>query len=1010
MEQSTSTPKIGGAAPPGPVLAAPAQAGVQPPPKSREKVITWRAFILGAFFAAAFAFLTVLLCNSGAQIEVTANQIPVLPYVLLFGTVLLINPLCRLIRIVRPFTVAEIMIIFVMGMVPSGISIYGLTNYLLPIAGSLFYKDWNTDQKKWDIYIEPYVNDGYFLAEPGIQEAALAYRGVLDAHTDLKEVYDKAVDLRNAEAVWRDKERAAQSEIQKMEALVAKEKAEKQKALWEAARAKFKAPEFAAVLNDYPALLEGQAKRVAGKKQALAELNERAYAKAELFRRGLQRPLQSYPGILPRPEDDSASYFARMGRLFTGRAALKDLEQVSQALAARPGSQALDAAAAVAIAPGIESAIDKLRPHAETAGLEAAHAVLNSEMNDLTQKLGETSKRIADLNWQVRWAVLAEQAALNRQIRELEAQRKDLEAEKKAKEVRVNGNTVQQEIAKRVGSVIEQLRALSENAGMGALTAGAANEKLTAVMQEFSSFDASFHRFFFGDVPWSHWAGPLLRWAVLIALTYLVLMTFNVLIFRQWAYNEKLIYPLAEFPEILVGCKDQAPGIVPEVFRSGLFWIGVSISGLVLGWNLLAYTQVIPGLQALDLENLWEPYIRDSSFKGLLPSAKSAIFFTMIGLAFLIPAKVSFSLWFFWLVYMVQLLVLVWSGYGENEESFAKDWLYNMNFCTAEGGGALLVFASVVLYKCRKYLWCAFSRDSVKDLELDEQKELQLSSALFMGGSLALILVLWLGMGANLFYTVFAYALIMVITIGLVRAVAEGGILGFQAWASPFHFIRTLFGFDKAWSSPALFSPLMLYYAVFFLDIKAFIAPAMANSLKVREDLRMERGKFHLALLVAIVLSVVIALGASLMFSYGAGGADAMNDGFYVWLPRDGFYPHLRAINENPPTASLGTSLWIGVGMLAMTALLYFRQGMFWLPHPIGLIMLVNPLMRVYWFSIFLGWIAKHLVTKYGNKDTYARARALFIGLIVGELVLVTLALLVSYYMNIPCKIHLDRN
>ena len=25
------------------------------------------------------------------------------------------------------------------------------------------------------------------------------------------------------------------------------------------------------------------------------------------------------------------------------------------------------------------------------------------------------------------------------------------------------------------------------------------------------------------------------------ALTYLVLMTFNVLIFRQWAYNEKLI-------------------------------------------------------------------------------------------------------------------------------------------------------------------------------------------------------------------------------------------------------------------------------------------------------------------------------------------------------------------------------------------------------------------------------------------------------------------------------------
>ena len=84
-----------------------------------------------------------------------------------------------------------------------------------------------------------------------------------------------------------------------------------------------------------------------------------------------------------------------------------------------------------------------------------------------------------------------------------------------------------------------------------------------------------------------------------------------------------------------------------------------------------------------------------------MPSARSHIFFTLIGLTFLIPARISFSLWFFYLCYMVQLLILVGAGRGVNENSFPLEWYYTLNFQTAEGGGALMVFASVVLFKCR---------------------------------------------------------------------------------------------------------------------------------------------------------------------------------------------------------------------------------------------------------------------------------------------------------------------
>jgi hypothetical protein len=65
--------------------------------------------------------------------------------------------------------------------------------------------------------------------------------------------------------------------------------------------------------------------------------------------------------------------------------------------------------------------------------------------------------------------------------------------------------------------------------------------------------------------------------------------------------------------------------------------------------------------------------------------------------------------------------------------------------------------------------------------------------------------------------------------------------------------------------------------------------------------------------------------------------------------------------------------------------------------------------MRTYWFSILLGWLAKALVTKYGNKETYARVRCAFIGLIVGELVIVALAMALSLVLKRDLGIDLNR-
>ena len=88
--------------------------------------ITIRSLILGIIFSALFAILTVVLENRQEMLP-TGNQVALFPYIMLVFLVIFINPFFRLVRIIKPLSLAELLIIFVMCMVSSGISTFGLT-------------------------------------------------------------------------------------------------------------------------------------------------------------------------------------------------------------------------------------------------------------------------------------------------------------------------------------------------------------------------------------------------------------------------------------------------------------------------------------------------------------------------------------------------------------------------------------------------------------------------------------------------------------------------------------------------------------------------------------------------------------------------------------------------------------------------------------------------------------------------------------------------------------------
>jgi hypothetical protein len=72
-----------------------------------------------------------------------------------------------------------------------------------------------------------------------------------------------------------------------------------------------------------------------------------------------------------------------------------------------------------------------------------------------------------------------------------------------------------------------------------------------------------------------------------------------------------------------------------------------------------------------------------------------------------------------------------------------------------------------------------------------------------------------------------------------------------------------------------------------------------------------------------------------------------------------------------------------------------------WFPlHPVGFILAVHYPIDVQQFSIFLGWLAKCLITRFGGHDVYRKVLPAALGLILGDVVMMLFWLLVAWWQG----------
>ncbi len=520
---------------------------------------------------------------------------------------------------------------------------------------------------------------------------------------------------------------------------------------------------------------------------------------------------------------------------------------------------------------------------------------------------------------------------------------------------------------------------------------------------QFGEF-ISYYMEIFQKVPWGAWAPPVAYWLIFLFGCIGIFYSLAWVLLRFWADREKLIFPLAQLPEAILP-SDSTRSSIPRIFRNPMFWCGFALSALVLSWNagvggewILDRFKIMLGLSHSEFSGI----ILGSWIEGLGGSGQSIrflIIFTAIGIAFLLPTQISFSTWFYFLIGQLMVLVAVWIGLAQNFSDFHSDFTSTANFLTAQGGGALLALAAISLYRSlREYYQLSCGKPPLEKLKI-------LTPIIWLV-FFVVIVVLWLLWNQITLFWALAFVLFFTLfTIGMMRIVAETGIYVFQANFGFFHAF-SVFGLGKIIPA-SLIAPLLPIYSIFFMDIKAFAAPSLMNAAKIEKDVGNGRRFFHVNMILCIVVSVLFSIAFMIFLSHERGGQQ-MNAWFFNYMPV-GNLNAARNFIMDTRAAFDANGVWVFIGAAWLCLSLWIRKSIFWFPHPIGFILLFNPLLTSIWFSFFIGWIIKSICVKYGGKSTFDLMKPLFIGLIFGEILAIFIWLLLGMGFDFSPGIDLNR-
>ena len=476
------------------------------------------------------------------------------------------------------------------------------------------------------------------------------------------------------------------------------------------------------------------------------------------------------------------------------------------------------------------------------------------------------------------------------------------------------------------------------------------------------------------------WLIPVLSWFSIIFIILLIMLCLNVIIRRQWVENEKLSYPIIQLPTEMTNSR---------FYFNRWMWIGfilVASDDILNGLHFLIpnIPQVFSKRYYLNLSS--EPFLA----MGNLPFA---LYPFVIGLGFLIPLDLSFSCWFFFWFWKLQLIVGQMVGLSH---------LPGFPYLHSQAIGGYIGVTLVALYVSRFHLLLVIKQVLAQSNISNSRSQIMSYRKVVILLTVSSIILLALCQKAGMSITVATifFLLYYLISMGITRMRAELG-----APVHDIHYTGPEQMMVWAVGTRRLGTTNLTVLSLFWFLTRTHYSHVMPHQLegfKISTQVNISQWKTFIAIIVACVMGIFSAFWVLLHIPYQLGALAQIP---WPTVNAFGLEPWRRLENWliNPMVTSIPETIFIGVGMLVTFGLMFMRMKFFWFPlYPAAYAVTNSWAIHNIWFCLFIAWVIKIIILQYGGLKAHQKATPFFLGLILGEFTIGSLWTIIGILLGIP--------
>lgn len=482
-------------------------------------------------------------------------------------------------------------------------------------------------------------------------------------------------------------------------------------------------------------------------------------------------------------------------------------------------------------------------------------------------------------------------------------------------------------------------------------------------------------------VPWQWWIIPIGFWSVYLLCISAIWICLAGILRRIWIDQERLTFPIAMMPLQVMNPKE-------DIFRKPLFWIGFAVP--VILQSLLVLHDWFPAVPAMTLKSYdVKALVFSSPPWNAIPSMPVSFYPMAVGLAYFVPGGVSLSCWVF--AVAMRLVYVAAAVFGVEAADSAAS---RFPFREEQAAGAWLALAAIVIWGARHHWRTVIA--SVSDKEQEAVRRLAM-----LAGGLSLLCI---GMMALVGIPVLAAAIVFAVYVAYVlsgaRVRAEAGAMWTFAplgW-SPHRTMTSIIGANGLDDQALIAGG---HFNLIHWDIRAQSLPYLMEGLDIAEKSGIKWQTVLKLVAIGTVTALTIGWWTTLSKIYEVGAATAKANNYPLVKVQQTFTEAHRVATQAKGWDPQGVAAALfGVGL---TVLLTWtrRAGVFGL-HPIGYVLSNTLIMNSFILPFFMAWLIKTVVLRFGGHKAYRTSVPMFVGIILGDVVIQGVWALVGWAFKVP--------